>query len=305
MDYSLLSLYEIIGQNMKDGILPEDFSLPEEGDGVRFADGAKDGILLYHARPAELTEEGRRQMAKALELAAALKKKEADAAFTELGRLISAVSVIDAFSDYILDHAKELDPQNVFKTALYLIMLSKDREAVKFGLAVVELLQPAGETLKSVIRRIGLSDEFTLFAVWNMQHWDGGNEEIFDLARKVHGWGRIHAVESLEPDTEEIRDWLLHEGIRNAVMPEYSALTVWNKARVAERLKGPLTQSEFESVTRILSALLSEGPVPGISAVANAEEAIADYLAQAVHFSLDEEEQATVRELQNYPGLPR
>ena len=90
-----------------------------------------------------------------------------------------------------------------------------------------------------------------------------------------------------------------------AVMPEYSALTVWEKARVAERLKGPLTQSEFDSITEILSALLSEGPVPGISAVENAEEAIADYLAQAARFSLDEEVQAVVKELQRYPGRPR
>ena len=42
----------------------------------------------------------------------------------------------------------------------------------------------------------------------------------------------------VEPDTEEIRRWLLLEGTENDVMAAYSALTVWEKCGAEELLKG-------------------------------------------------------------------
>jgi len=45
-----LSIYELIKSSIQsDGSLPKDFSLPqEETDGISWADGAMDGVFLYH-----------------------------------------------------------------------------------------------------------------------------------------------------------------------------------------------------------------------------------------------------------------
>jgi len=45
-----LSIYELIKSSIQsDGSLPEDFSLPQEKtDGISWADGAMDGVFLYH-----------------------------------------------------------------------------------------------------------------------------------------------------------------------------------------------------------------------------------------------------------------
>jgi len=45
-----LSIYELIKSSIQsDGSLPKDFSLPqEEIDGISWADGAMDGVFLYH-----------------------------------------------------------------------------------------------------------------------------------------------------------------------------------------------------------------------------------------------------------------
>lgn len=146
---------------------------------------------------------------------------------------------------------------------------------------MLELFSSVGDQTKAMIRNVGLSDEFTIFAVWAMQKWENGNAEVFDLAKKVRGWGKIHAVEALSPDTQEIRDWLLFDGVHNGVMEAYSALTIWEKADIAGKLQQDLTDEEFKAVTDIIEALLDEGPVPGISRADNAETHLLNYLRQA------------------------
>ena len=295
------SLYECILRGMKDGELEAGFSLPETEtpNGVRFTDGAMDGITVYHMGRTELNADGTKQMIRAVKYAAAGNVQEADAAFARLGKSFRAISIIDDLQGYILKHADTLPAGNIYQTAMHLMLHSANRESVKFGMAMQELLSP-DDSAKEVIRRLGLSDEFTIFAVWNMLRWENANTEIFNLARKVHGWGRIHALEKLDPETDEIREWILLNGVDNDVMPAYSALTAWEKADVSGRLQGKLTRDEFKAVGRIISALLNEGPVPGISAVEDAEECILDYLAATCAFFLDGEDIDTIMELQNW-----
>ena len=294
------SIYETILRNMKDGELERGFSLPpvEGEDGVDFVDGAQDGIAFYHMGPAQLGADGTRLMIRAIKLAAAANVPAADAAFSELGRSFRAIRVIDDVQRYILKHADALPAGKVYHTALSLVLDSADRESVKFGLAMLELLKP-DRSAKEVIRRVGLSDEFTAFTVWNMMKWEDGNSEIFDLIRKVRGWGRIHALEKLKPQTPEIREWILLHGIQNDVMACYSALTVWNKAEVANRLYGQLSPEEFRAIGAVLAALLDEGPVPGISAIADAESHILQYLSLTDAFPMTLEDYETVFALQN------
>ena len=56
------SLLEVIIDNIKDCVLPDTFSLPKEDDNsdpnkIRFADGAMDGICIYHMVQPEITDE--------------------------------------------------------------------------------------------------------------------------------------------------------------------------------------------------------------------------------------------------------
>ena len=296
------ALYELIVQNMINGELPSEFSLPKEktDNGVVFADGAMDGIFYYHMGRPNMDADGTNLMIRAVELAAVANLPEADTAFSELGRKCAAINTIDHLQNYIRQHAQQLPAENIYQTAVYLLLHSANKEAVKYGLCMLELFSFLDEPVKEAVRRIGLSDEFTIFAVWNMYGWDNGNEEIFQLIRKVHGWGRIHALEKLEPETTEIREWILREGIQNEVMEAYSALTVWEKADVASRLKRDLTEEEFKNIGSILAALTDEGPVPGISTIDDAEEQVMRYLSAAGRFKLDQEDRDNISVLQTW-----
>ena len=99
-----------------------------------------------------------------------------------------------------------------------------------------------------------------------------------DHVQICHGWGRIHAVEHLKPDTEEIRHWLLTEGTINSVTNSYSALTCWYKSQAESILFGQPTPEEYKGITILIEGLLNEGPVQGISALKNAEQVLQRFL---------------------------
>ena len=278
------SIFELINDNIADGVLNRDFTLPDESkddSAPRFAPGALDGICLFHTGPSGLDAAGAGQMAQALEQAAGGYYPNADTLFAEWTQNHRAIKIVDKLQDYVIDHSDQLDGGNILNAAMYLILRSSHIECVKIGLELLELFRISSrdsEEVKEIVRRIGQCDEFTIFAVWNMRKWENGNREVFELAKKVHGWGRIHTVAHLKPDTAEIRHWLLTEGTVNDVMNSYSSLTCWQKAQAEAVLFGHPSPEEYKGLSTLLDGLLNEGPVQGISTLENADKILLRFL---------------------------
>lgn len=278
------SLLSCIEAAIVDGELPEDFSLPHQipDDEVAFADGAKDGIEMYHMPEAELSAELRACMEAGVLAASDHDYERADAFFAQVFSQTSALSIIDELQAFCRAHFDELKRGNIYEYAIGTMGVSDDREMVKLGLSLLELfVTDSNEELKGEVRTLGLCDEFTLFALYVMRSWPNGNDEIFQLAKKVHGWGRIFCVEFLEPETDEIRNWLLTEGSRNYVMPEYSALTCWKKSGAQELLAGELTFEQFEAIRELLVTLMHDGPVEGLTGIEGIDWTIGTFIAHA------------------------
>ncbi|MBQ6294045.1 MAG: hypothetical protein IJK77_09375 [Lachnospiraceae bacterium] len=290
------SIYERISENIADGELVKGFSLPEESDSapVKFAPGAFDGICIYHMGPDELDDEGRAALGEALASASTGKHEQTDALFFEWTKKHRAIGMVDEIQNYVREHKEELKIGYMYQSAKYIILHSAHIECVKIGLELLELFRAPFADVEEAVRVLGLYDEFTIFAVWNIRQWEDGNLEVFGLARKVHGWGRIHAIEFLEADTDEIRRWLLTEGCVNDVMPAYSALTVWEKCGAEEILRGKPSREEFKAILRIVEALLDEGPCPGISQVENAENVLLRLLELAPDHYLTAEDLSVI-----------
>lgn len=297
------SIYQQICDHITDGILDESFSLQDEDtDGAPFkwAPGAMDGVAMYHMQHSGLDASQAKGMAKALKSAASGNYPEAEALFNVWTKENRAISVIDELQKYVIDHSARLDAGNVFQTALSMMLHSTHIECVKIGMELMELFLVNDEKVREVIRRLGLYDEFTIFAVWNMQKWEDGNSEILKLAKKVHSWGRIHAVERLEPETDEIRHWLLTEGTVNGVVNAYSSLTCWQKANAEEILFGQLTEEEFKGITTLIDGLLDERPVPGISELEDAENMLLRFLEIAPHYNLTGQDYDVILSVQHW-----
>ena len=266
------SLTELIyGSRNADGILPESFSLPddtEEGK-PRFADGAMDGIMIYHMGHTPLNDEEKNELLSLLKLAGNGKFDEAEGGFTLFCAKHRVVSIIDDIQRCIVDNKDDLDPNNMYRFAVNLLTKSADKECLKVGLSILELFDAyQDENLADVIRTVGLSDEFTIFSVFNMRNWPNAEKEILDLAKKVRGWGRIHCVDFISADDEETRSWLLYNGVDNDVVAAYSAMPVYEKTGMEDLInkEDELSYEQMHAILAIADALLDEGPVSGISA---------------------------------------
>ena len=294
------SLFETITEALVDGRLPEGFRLPTEDGDAMFMDGAKDGILVYHRSPGhELTGEQAQLITDAVERISGGEFYDAEELVWRIADEIGPLDAHDPLRNAIAQNAQRLELGNLFHFGMVLAQSSDRREHVKVALSILSLFQP-DEAGKQVVRTLGLSDELTLFAAAAMSAWDDANREYFALAQKVRGWGRIHLVARLEPETEAIRHWLLTEGVHNDILPAYSAMPCFEKAGVPALLEGDaLSREEFSGIRDILLALTDEGPVPGLSAIEDAPKSIRLFLNHAKTISLSEEDNAAIASLRD------
>lgn len=298
------SIYENICKSRNElDMLPVGYSLPLEAPSqsddlhLHFADGALDGIAIYHMGIP--TQD------------ASLLKRALDMAATDLrrahklidkwvidGHIISAMNEIQ---QYIADHQQVLLPSQIYRLSVECALKGTHREEVKFGLVLLASLETDNnEQLKNALRILALSDEFTLYVLQIAAQWTDSSREILHIAKKVHGWGRIHAITWLEPESQEIEDWLFSEGWNNTVMPDYSALECYHKGKMRQRLESGLTENDFASACELLCALLSEGPMSGISEVENSIEMLGAFLDQAASKSISPQREKALKQLAKY-----
>ena len=216
------AIYDIIKENLVDDELPESFSLasyyePKTGDKsveVQYFDGAFDGITLYHIGRSHVSEDS---LLLIDQLMHEVSDGDLDAAFLTLelfSETNSAIGSIDEFEGYIMDNTDWIDPVNLYNFATE-CLTGADVELVKFGFEIMEIFSEPSDGMKDFMRTLGLCEEFTLFLLFNIiTNWRNANSEIFAIAKKTHGWGRIHAVERLIPDDDEIKNWMIFEGIK-------------------------------------------------------------------------------------------
>ena len=269
--------------------LGKDFSLPNDEEGLKYIDGAKDGICAYHMGAAEITKKDIEEINTVITLANTGDYDRADSVLEKLCERIRVISFIDELQDCILDRKDEIEDK-FYIYSLHLMTQSANIECVKVGMMIQELFKQSDE-VKGMVRTLGLSDEFTLYSVFIMRNWENGNTEIMNIAKSVNGWGKVHAVHYIEPDTEEIKYWLLTGAVSNGVMPAYSGWDCYKKADVEAILKKDrLTYEELEGVLSIVDAILDEGPVLGISNIENPKEILSAVLNHSIkHLPLSSE----------------
>ena len=279
-------LYTLIRNAVRpDGSLPVDFALPQKAwrHKITFMDGALDGIMLYHS---DSPRQDVRPLCAAFDQIAAGDFGGADRLLYSYFRKREnprMLRVIDPLQEWIQRERGGVDAELLYRYALAVIERSVRTEEIKFALALLELLDTGDDAaVRQMVTTLALSDEFTLFALYSERRWPDGNAQVFETARRVHGWGRIHAVEQLEPDNGEIRSWLLHEGWDNRVMGEYSALTCARKGGLLERLEQPrISRADFTSAGQLLVLLTNAGPVSGLNDFERPSALLSAYLAHA------------------------
>lgn len=285
------SIFMCIGDNIKNGALPEEFELPAEEDewsrhGISMVDGCLDGMMVYGERVAPpFDKRAKKNIKAAMEAVNREDFDRADYLLTKVVRKHRALGIVDKLAGYVARHFDEFDEHEIYHYAFMRMCASGNKELVKVGMELIRVLNGLGvpqrlnEEVDGFYRVLGLSDEFTLFAV---RFFCGNNAEIFNLARRVRGWGRIHAVRYLEPETQEMKEWLLYCGWRNDIYRGYSAGECFIKAEVAKLLRQKMSEDELIAAGGILEAMLdTNGPIDYLSVWEGLEDDLLAYMEQS------------------------
>ena len=294
-----LSIFELIEISIQpNGELPEDFKLPpKDPNGVPWADGAMDGVYIYHT---VVNEEDIEPLKNIIFQISEGKFEEAQNNLENLDFFM--VSRRDPLLNWIIQEQKQINIDNLCEFAISQLSTSKNIEVIKFCLCVLEIIKL--ETEKDTIEKVkilALSDEFTLYCLNILKNLKNSNEEIFEIAKKVKGWGRIYSVKYLKVTNDEIKEWLLEEGFLNYINPAYTAYTCAKKINLIEILnEEQISSKKFNDISYLMNALLDEEAITGISALENRELLIEKYLEKAKTLSSTEEAYEVVRLIKEY-----
>ena len=294
-----LSIYELIKSSIQaNGELPEDFKLPpKDPNGIPWADGAMDGVYIYHTVGNEEDIEPLKN------IVFQISEGKFEEAETNLDKLdFSMVSRTNSLLSWIIQEQKQINLNNLYEFASSQLSTSKNIEVIKFCLSVLAIMnvETDEETIEKV-KILALSDEFTLYCLNIFVKLENSNEEIFKIAKKVKGWGRVHSIGYLEVTNDEIKEWILEEGCHNYVLPAYTAYTCAKKINLVEILnEDKISSKKFNDISYLMNALLDESAITGMSALEDRELLIERYLEKAKTLSSTEDDYRALMTLKEY-----
>ena len=255
--------------------LPDD--VPPGEDTLRWAPGAMDGVMGSHGSE-DLVANIFGRLTEAL-------ARIDDDTFGRLYEVLkdsSCLDYVDPLIERIDAHRSSLDFDRLRQLALFLAMRAPHREPVKAGLALLGCT--GNENDLEVMRILARHDEFSVYAALAAARVSGDPETtLWEMAKAVHGWGRIQIVSRLaETERRDIRAWMLREGFRNYIMDEYLACTCARAGRLHEALAmSPIDRPLLDGAAGILRALIASGPAEGIDDYDHAPQAIERYVNHA------------------------
>ena len=299
METKDLSIFELIKTSIQtNGELPKDFKLPpKDPNGIPWADGAMDGVFIYHTVRKEEDIEALKS------IVFQISEGKFEEAQTNLDKLdFLMVSRRSSLLNWIVQEEEKINLNNLYEFATLQLTTSKNIELIKFCLSILTIVNI--ETDKDTIEKVkllALSDEFTLYCLNIFVKLENSNEEIFEIAKKVKGWGRIHSIEYLQATNNKIKEWMLEEGCHNYVLPAYTAYTCAEKINLIEILnQDKISNKKFNDISYLINALLDESAITGISALEERELLIERYLEKAKTLSSTEEDYEVVRLIKEY-----
>lgn len=275
------SIYCQIGQNIVDGKLSKEFSLPQDPIAGHFywAPGAMDGTRFYHMNTIDLEEEDKKELGVILHGLSLNTFRSARDRITALVKKYPMLSWADELQDYIRKNVDNLSLKDLFIFSTFTMYSTNDPETLKFALCLLELFNTNDdENLKNSVRRLALCDEFTLFCLFVILRWSDVEGEMLEIAKKVDGWGRVHAIRMMPAERPETQRWLLFNGCDCSVNEGYTAYNCYEKIGMERMDFAALKTDELKAISKIIYALIDEGPVDGISIIDERYRILGDFV---------------------------
>ncbi|MFD6160539.1 hypothetical protein ACFWF7_31835 [Nocardia sp. NPDC060256] len=176
--------------------------------------------------------------------------------------VFAAVQAVRVADDLVGELLSRPVPREKLRTAgRFVAENATRREVAKLGIVLLGV--SGDERDRELLQLLGTLDEFALFAVVALMNTQPDRQRaVFELAQRLDGWGRIHAVERLKGCVDpDIKAWLLRSGFRNGVMNEYLAHLAATTGGLYEALLEPeVDDTLLAGAAGILQALAIGGP---------------------------------------------
>ncbi len=266
------------GQLTKEGRELPDEERVNEGKPLRFAAGALDGIFGHHVGP-EDTEKEATRLAGLIKIIAEQNSLDEKVELYQLLQQDGLVGLIDPTLQKMLEAELPIEPY-LHNFARWLAFECPDRGPVKLGIAILGLIQ-SPEDMDRILT-LGKHEEFTLFAAVALTNAaEDPEQQLWQLAQFVDGWGKIHIVERLSgTHNPEIKKWLLREGYKNSIMYEYLAYTCAENGELKKELSQSVVEKDLlRGAGDIIEALINGGPAENMDDYADGAEAVSLYVS--------------------------
>ncbi len=244
--------------------LPDDPPPPSDG-GPLISSVVRDGIESHHFR-ATPDAGAVTEIADLLDRLATTRRPARE----DLSRLhdrsagTSAIAVADDLVEQT--RLRRLPGDRIRALGRHLAEHGTRRDTVKIGLVLVGAYGDQRD--RDLLLLLGTLEELTLYAVVALVRTQPDRQRaVYELARRVEGWGRIHAVERLKGcDDPEIKAWLLRDGFRNGIMNEYLAYIAATTGGLWRALvESDVDDALLDGAGDILAALALGGPAEDMS----------------------------------------
>ncbi|WP_431964303.1 hypothetical protein [Nocardia sp. bgisy134] len=159
----------------------------------------------------------------------------------------------------------DLPVEDVRSVARQLTERGTRRNAVALGIVMLGVV--GDERDRELLLLLGGLGELTLYAAVALANSQPDRDRaVFQLARRVDGWGRVHAVQRLTGSRDpEIKAWLLRTGFRNNVMTAYLAHIAATTGDLRDALLESSVDDELlDGAADILDALIVGEPTTDI-----------------------------------------
>lgn len=282
------SLYEILKVGGPAATLPE---RPKNSENeLGWVAGALDGVTGHHFTRAD-GDHTQNRIKSILAALTRLLKDSSQETVSALYKELQAdviLSIADAMQQRLKAKVLTSETRNsrLAEVGRYFATRSADREGTKFGILLLEL--SGDDSDRSVLETLALHDEFTLYAALALCKLSPDPEDVlWNLAQRVHGWGRVQVVERLDgTQNRDIRKWMLRDGFRNDIMDEYLAGICARNGKLHEALSAKdVDRALLDGAAGIIKALLCGGPADSIDDYPEGPIAIQGYLRQVIRTS--------------------
>ena len=279
--------------------LPDENANNSDENKLRFASGMMDALLAE-----DDSDDSKEKVEKLSSLIVNIARNGNPESASRFYNMVSSgdgvTGIIDTFLDRIAKDALSVEPY-LLKFASDLAFRTNHRNAVKFGISLLGRCHD--KSVLDQIKILGLHDEFTLFstvAIMNIS--DDVVNDLWELSKKVDGWGRIQLVQRLcELDLEEKhKDWLVREGYKNNIMLEYLAYSCAWKGELHLKLEDKIDRDLFKSAGEIIEALISGGPAEDMSDYIYASTVVENYLIHAKEHTQDLEDFLVMNRIKDF-----